>query len=80
MVRPSGGAGGEAWHRALGLLLDDARQHCAERQFLTALPPVENAGSNEVCRRAGFEMVGTVTPELRGAPLTMNEPVLDLTD
>lgn len=64
----------------LGLLIDDARQHRAGRRFLTAFPSVENAGSNGVCRRAGFEMVGTVTDEFRGAALTMNEWVFDLAE
>lgn len=66
--------------RALGLLLDDARRHRGERRFLTAFPSAENAGSNAVCRRAGFEMVGSITDEFRGAALTMNEWVVDLTD
>lgn len=66
--------------RALGLLLDDARDRRSGRRFLTAFPSAENAGSNGVCRRAGFEMVGTVTDEFRGAALTMNEWVFDLTD
>lgn len=63
---------------ALGLLLDDARQHRGGRKLLTAFPSVENPGSNGVCRRAGFEMVGTVTDSFRGAALTMNEWVFDL--
>lgn len=66
--------------RALGLLIDDARQHRGERRFLTAFPAVENAGSNGVCRRNGFEMVGTFTDTFRDAELTMNEWVLDLVD
>lgn len=64
--------------RALGLLIDDVREHRAGRRFLTAFPSVENAGSNGVCRRSGFEMVGTFTDTFRDAELTMNEWVLDL--
>lgn len=66
--------------RALGLLVDDARRHRGVRRFLSALPAVANAGSNAVCRGAGFEMVGTMTETFRGADLTMNEWVLDLAD
>lgn len=66
--------------RSLGLLLDDARQHRAGQRFVTAFPSVVNTGSNGVCRRAGFEMVGTITDEFRGAALTMNEWVFDLGD
>lgn len=65
--------------RALGLLVDDARAHRDGRRFLTAFPSVTNPGSNGVCRRRGFELVGTVTGVFRGADLTMNEWVLDLT-
>lgn len=64
--------------RALGLLIDDATAHRGDRRFLTAFPSVENAGSNGVCRRSGFEMVGSFTDTFRGAELTMNEWVLDL--
>lgn len=64
--------------RALGPMLDEARQHRAGRRFGTAFPSVENAGSNGICRRAGFELVGTVTDDFRGAALMMNEWVLDL--
>ncbi|WP_372968518.1 GNAT family N-acetyltransferase [Microbacterium sp.] len=64
--------------RALGLLVDDARAHRDGRRFLTAFPSVTNPGSNGVCRRRGFELVGTVTAQFRGADLTMNEWMLDL--
>lgn len=66
--------------RALRLLIDDAREHRGGRRLLTAFPSTQNAGSNGVCRRNGFEMVGTVTDTFRGAELTMNEWVLDLVD
>ena len=64
--------------RALGLLIDDAREHRNERRFLVAFPSITNPGSNGVCRRSGFELAGTFTEEFRGADLTMNEWVLDL--
>ena len=64
---------------ALALLIDDARAHRGDRRFLTAFPGVENPASNGVCRRNGFALVGTITEDFRGAGLTMNEWVLDLT-
>ncbi|MGJ0388314.1 GNAT family N-acetyltransferase [Microbacterium sp. CGR1] len=63
---------------ALRLLIDDARDHRGVRRFLVAFPSVTNPGSNGVCRRAGFELVGTFTEQFRGAELVMNEWVLDL--
>lgn len=64
--------------RALRLLIDDARVHRDGRRFLTAFPSVTNAGSNALCRRGGFALVGSITETFRGAELTMNEWVLDL--
>ncbi|WP_341957585.1 GNAT family N-acetyltransferase [Microbacterium sp. LWH13-1.2] len=63
---------------ALSLLVDDARAHRDGRRFLVALPSVENPGSNGLCRRGGFELLGTITETFRGSELTMNEWVLDL--
>lgn len=64
--------------RALALLVDEARAHRDGRRFLTAFPSVENPGSNGLCRRGGFELVGTIAETFRGSELTMNEWVLDL--
>lgn len=64
--------------RALRMLIDDVRTHRDGRRYLTAFPSVTNSGSNAVCRRAGFEMVGAITDTFRGAELTMNEWVFDL--
>jgi RimJ/RimL family protein N-acetyltransferase len=64
--------------RALRLLIDDARVHRDGRRFLTAFPSVTNAGSNALCRRGGFALVGSITETFRGAELTMNDWVLDL--
>lgn len=64
--------------RALALLLDDARGHAGERRMLVAFPGVDNPASNAVCRRAGFELVGTTTETFREAELTVNEWVFDL--
>lgn len=76
-VVPDAQGGGVA-SRALRLLIEDVREHRGGRRFLVAFPSVTNPGSNGVCRRAGFELVGTFTEEFRGAELVMNEWVLDL--
>lgn len=64
--------------RALRLLIDDARSHRDGRRFLTAFPSVSNPGSNALCERCGFELVGSFTETFRGASLTMNEWAYDL--
>lgn len=76
-VRPEAQGRGVA-SKALALLIDDARAHRGDRRFLTAFPGVDNPASNGVCRRNGFALVGTKTEEFRGADLTENEWVLDL--
>lgn len=63
---------------ALALLIDDARVHAEGRRSLVAFPETTNPASNALCRRAGFQLVGTTTADFRGAQLTMNEWVLDL--
>ncbi|WP_226531611.1 GNAT family N-acetyltransferase [Microbacterium paraoxydans] len=64
---------------ALALVVDDACAHREGRRFLTAFPEVGNAASNGVCRRNGFDLVGTFTEQFRGAELTVNAWALDLT-
>nr|WP_201469867.1 GNAT family N-acetyltransferase [Microbacterium hydrocarbonoxydans] len=64
--------------RALRMLIDDLRDYRGDRRHLTAFPSVTNPGSNALCRRSGFEMVGSITDTFRGAELTMNEWVFDL--
>lgn len=64
--------------RALGLLIDDAREHRAGRRLLTAFPAVANAGSNGVCRRGGFTLAASKTVTFRGAELVLNEWFLEL--
>ncbi|MFB4351109.1 GNAT family N-acetyltransferase [Microbacterium sp. CR_7] len=64
--------------RALALLIDDARAHPAGLRHLVAFPGVENAASNGVCRRAGFELVGSSSGEFRGSELHSHEWALDL--
>lgn len=46
--------------------------------MLVAFPGVDNPASNAVCRRAGFEYVGSTTDVFREQPLVMNEWALDL--
>lgn len=76
-VRPEAQGRGVA-SKALALLIDVARAHRGDRRFLTAFPGVDNPASNGVCRRNGFALVGTKTEEFRGADLSENEWVLDL--
>jgi RimJ/RimL family protein N-acetyltransferase len=63
---------------ALSLLIADARAHLDARRLLTAFPDVSNGPSNGVCRKAGFSLEGTKKMTFRGAELTLNEWVLDL--
>ncbi|KJQ53051.1 GNAT family N-acetyltransferase [Microbacterium sp. SA39] len=65
--------------RALALLIDDVRRHPERRDSLVAFPSVDNPPSNAVCRRAGFELTASSTETFRGAELTVNEWVYDLT-
>lgn len=64
--------------RALALLIEDARAHPAGLRHLVAFPSVENAASNGVCRRAGFELVGSSAGEFRGSELHSHEWALDV--
>lgn len=64
--------------RALALLVEELRADRAGRRLLLAFPSVDNPASNAVCRRGGFELVGTMTESFRGAELTVNEWALDL--
>jgi RimJ/RimL family protein N-acetyltransferase len=76
-VRPEAQGRGVA-SKALALVIEDARAHRGDRRFLTAFPGIDNPASNGVCRRNGFALVGTKTEQFRGADLTENEWVLDL--
>lgn len=64
--------------RALGLLIEDAREHAGGRRHLVAFPQTTNPPSNALCRSAGFRLAGSSTATFRGADLTMNEWVLEL--
>ena len=46
----------------VALMLDDARRRHAHR-FVQAFPSVDNAASNGLCRRLGFELLGEVDVE-----------------
>ncbi|GGM48309.1 GNAT family N-acetyltransferase [Microbacterium saperdae] len=63
--------------RAVGLLRDDISSQGGDSRPLVAFPETDNPASNAVCRRAGLQLVGTITASFRGADLTMNEWVLD---
>lgn len=63
---------------ALALLISELRQHRDGRRYLTAYPSTTNPGSNGVCRRGGFELIGTTSGSFRGAQLIMNEWAFDL--
>ncbi|MET0780876.1 MAG: GNAT family N-acetyltransferase [Microbacterium sp.] len=49
-----------------------------DRDLLVAYPGVDNAPSNALCRRAGFQHTGSATEPWRGSPLTFNTWVLDM--
>ncbi|SFR90179.1 Protein N-acetyltransferase, RimJ/RimL family [Microbacterium sp. cf046] len=49
-----------------------------DRDLLIAYPGVDNAPSNALCRRAGFEYTGSGTEPWRGGQLTFNTWVLDM--
>ncbi len=49
-----------------------------DRDLLVAHPGVHNAPSNALCRRAGFEHIGSGTEPWRGGQLTFNTWVLDM--
>ncbi|MEU1971901.1 GNAT family N-acetyltransferase [Microbacterium sp. NPDC019599] len=62
---------------ALRQLIADVRAD-GERDLLVAYPGVDNPGSNALCRRAGFALTGSNTMPWRGAELTFNIWVLDM--
>jgi RimJ/RimL family protein N-acetyltransferase len=62
---------------ALRRLIADVRAD-GERALLVAYPGVDNAGSNALCRGAGFEHTGSETAPWRGGELTFNIWELDM--
>ncbi|MFI1826189.1 GNAT family N-acetyltransferase [Streptomyces sp. NPDC020412] len=64
--------------RATALVVEAARA-AGRHRYLFAYPKVENAASNAVCRKVGFELLGEVAMEYPpGHPITSNEWRLDL--
>lgn len=62
--------------QALALLLARIRR-APEISAVHAYPGATNAASNALCRRAGFELIGSSTVEFRGRPLEVNHWTLD---
>lgn len=62
----------------LMIMIEIVKAHRGDRTHLVAFPGVDNAASNGVCRRSGFELVGSGEEQFRGADLAVNEWALDL--
>ena len=62
---------------AVRALVDRARAE-GRSDVLHAFPPVDNAASNSMCRKLGFELVGECDYEFRDRPLRCNHWALDL--
>lgn len=61
-----------------GLMLERIRQHGVHR-YVHVFPSVDNAPSNALCRRLGFELLGEVDVEYpRGSMMRANDWRLDL--
>ncbi|MFJ6380823.1 GNAT family N-acetyltransferase [Kitasatospora sp. NPDC092039] len=77
-ILPEFGGNGYAVE-ALRLAADRAAAR-GDRRYLHAFPHVEHAASNAVCRKAGFDLVGTVSFEYpKGTWSESNDWRLDLT-
>ena len=64
--------------KAVELVVAHARAY-GDRRYLRALPKVENAASNAVCRKVGFTLVGAIDDEYPpGNPIRSNDWVYDL--
>ena len=61
--------------RALGMLIERVRSD-AKYDVVHAFPGVTNAPSNGLCRKFGFELVGSAEVEFAGRPLAVNHWVL----
>lgn len=54
-------------------------EHAAEHRFMHAFPNVDNAPSNTICRRLGFELIGACEFEFpKGHFMMCNDWCLDL--
>jgi RimJ/RimL family protein N-acetyltransferase len=66
---------------AVGATVEAARRAAADRRhrWAHAYPKVDNAGSNAVCRKAGFVLLGEADFEYpKGNPIRCNDWRLDL--
>jgi RimJ/RimL family protein N-acetyltransferase len=65
--------------KAATALAIDAARAAGEHQFLHAYPKVENAPSNAICEKLGFELLGVTDFEYpKGNPIRCNDWRLDL--
>lgn len=63
---------------AMALVLDEVRSRGTSR-YLHAFPSVDNAASNALCRRLGFQLLGTADVEYpKGSTMHSNNWRLDL--
>lgn len=62
--------------RALRLVIELARDRGVDE--LHAFPGQDNAPSNALCRRAGFQLIGTAEGEFAGKPIVSNHWLLTL--
>jgi RimJ/RimL family protein N-acetyltransferase len=63
---------------ALRLMLEDARL-LERRRYVHAFPKLENAASNTICRKTGFELMGACDFEYpKGNPIRCNDWRFDL--
>jgi RimJ/RimL family protein N-acetyltransferase len=64
--------------QATRLALQDAREH-GDRRYVFAYPSVDNGPSNGLCRKLGFELMGTTDYEYPpGNPMRCNDWRFDL--
>lgn len=83
-VYESGWTVQSGWHgrgiatAALRLVLRHAAS-AGDRRMLHAMPRIDNAASNAVCRKAGLSLIGRASSEYpRGIPITVNDWAIDL--
>ena len=77
-VLPEWQGRGVAGKALRGVIRRLASEEDRDRNLLVAYPGVDNGPSNALCRRAGFEHVGSDTQPWRGGQLTFNIWALDM--